>query len=157
MNLLRIQNQQHIRKIDQKFLRRVISHLIRQLLGLNSFRVRIALLDPEKMAKLNEEFLQHHGSTDVISFDYKQGYEEENVHGMQMYGEIFISLGDAVVQAKTFKTTWQQELTRYIAHGMLHLLGYDDHIPAKRKVMKQAENLLVRNLSMHFDLKKISL
>ena len=41
-------------------------------------------------------------------------------------GKSFVCLDEAVRQARRFHTTWQSELVRYVVHGVLHLLGYDD-------------------------------
>jgi probable rRNA maturation factor len=54
---------------------------------------------------------------------------------------------EAVRQAAEFGTTWEAELLRYVIHGILHLRGYDDLEPAKRRVMKREENRLVRKLA----------
>jgi probable rRNA maturation factor len=62
-------------------------------------------------------------------------------------GELFICVDEAIRQAKRFRTTWQSELMRYIVHGVLHLLGHDDHRAADRLKMKREENRLVRKLA----------
>ena len=92
------------------------------------------------MAKVNWDFLRHEGSTDVITFDH--GSTEGRLHG-----ELFISVPEAVGQAEEFGTTWEEELARYVIHGLLHLHGYDDLEPAKRRVMKRHENRLVRKFA----------
>jgi probable rRNA maturation factor len=99
---------------------------------------------------LNEQFLGHPGSTDVIAFDY-----EEETEGGGWCGEIFISVDDAVASAPRFRATWQLELARYLVHGMLHLRGYDDQEPAARREMKREENRLLKALSRRFDWSKL--
>lgn len=101
------------------------------------------------MARVNQEFLQHEGSTDVITFDH--GSSNQRLHG-----EIFISVPDAVKQAREFRATWQSELVRYIIHGLLHLRGHDDLQPAQRRVMKREENRLLRRLATTFTLEGIA-
>ena len=91
------------------------------------------------MTRLNQQFLQHEGSTDIITFDHGSTPE-------RLFGEMFICVAEAERQAKAFGTTWQAELRRYVIHGILHLRGYDDLEPAKRRVMKREENRLVRKL-----------
>ena len=73
----------------------------------------------------------------VITFDH--GSTIERVHG-----ECFISVADAVDQAQAFRTTWTEEVVRYVIHGILHLRGYDDLEPALRRSMKREENRWVR-------------
>jgi rRNA maturation RNase YbeY len=64
-------------------------------------------------------------------------------------------VADAVKQAGEFKTTWQSEVVRYAVHALLHLRGYDDLQPAKRRVMKREENRLMRELAKRFDLREV--
>jgi probable rRNA maturation factor len=69
---------------------------------------------------------------------------------LEIHGELFICVDDAILQAKAFKTSWQSEVVRYIVHGVLHLLGHDDLKPALRRKMKREENRLVRLLAKRF-------
>jgi len=75
------------------------------------------------------------------------------LEGLQ--GEIFICLSEAVAQARRFRTSWAEELTRYLIHGLLHLFGYDDLKPALRREMKREEDRLVRKLRRRFTLLKL--
>ncbi|MEP6663542.1 MAG: rRNA maturation RNase YbeY, partial [Verrucomicrobiota bacterium] len=72
-----------------------------------------------------------------------------------LHGEIFISIDDAVKQAREFQTSWQSELVRYIIHGLLHLQGHDDLQPAARGKMKREENRFLKKLTEVFPLKKL--
>jgi rRNA maturation RNase YbeY len=72
-----------------------------------------------------------------------------------LLGEIFISIDDAVSQARQFRSTWESELVRYLVHGTLHLRGYDDLQPALRRTMKREENRLLKELSRRFNLGRL--
>jgi probable rRNA maturation factor len=102
------------------------------------------------MARLNEQFLGHAGSTDVITFNYQEGAPPG-----EWCGEIFVSVDDAVASAPRFRASWQLELARYVVHGMLHLRGYDDRRPAARREMKKEENRVLKALSRRFDWGKL--
>lgn len=91
------------------------------------------------MARVNWKYLGHDGSTDVITFDH--GSTREHLHG-----ECFVCVADAVKQATEWRTTWSEELRRYVIHGLLHLAGYDDLEPKSRRFMKRKENALMRAL-----------
>jgi rRNA maturation RNase YbeY len=78
------------------------------------------------------------------------------VQELELAGEIYISVADAVKQAREFKTNWQEEVARYVVHGILHLRGYDDLSADKRKVMKREENRLMRRMQQRFDLRKVA-
>ncbi len=91
--------------------------------------------------------MNHEGSTDVITFDHAEDDSSEEI-----YGELFISVADAVKQGREFAATWQSELVRYVVHGILHLCGYDDIDPADRKTMKKEENRIMSELEARRDL-----
>jgi len=102
------------------------------------------------MARLNEQFLGHAGSTDVLTFDYQEGAAPGG-----WCGEIFVSVDDALASAPRFRASWQLELARYLVHGVLHLRGYDDRRPAARREMKREENRVLKALSRSFDWGKL--
>ncbi len=131
---LAVSNRQRTRRVDTQALR-ALAVAVLDHLGLDA-EVGIHLVSAREMAQVNWDFLRHEGSTDVITFDH--GCTAERLHG-----ELFISVADAVEQAAEFGTTWEEELVRYVIHGLLHLRGYDDLEPAKRRVMKRQENRLV--------------
>jgi rRNA maturation RNase YbeY len=138
--------------------REIARVLLEEELKLRSYELGVHFISRRKMAEVNWDFLQHEGSTDVISFDYREGYSEKSagVEGLELAGEIYISADEAGKQAEEFGTEWQEEIVRYMVHGVLHLRGYDDLSAAERKVMKQEENRLVRRLGRRFDVRKVS-
>ena len=132
-----------------RLLRTITLSLLTELLKLEDFELAICIVHAPEMAKINETFLQHSGSTDVITFDYS-----DNPSSV-LHGEIFICIDDALVQAREFRTSWQSEITRYVIHGILHLLGFDDLNPAARRKMKREENRLLKKVSSLFPLRKL--
>ena len=72
-----------------------------------------------------------------------------------LHGESFVCLDEAVSQARRFHTTWQTELVRYVVHGVLHLLGYDDAASRARHKLKEAEDTLVGRLARQFDFRSL--
>jgi rRNA maturation RNase YbeY len=104
------------------------------------------------MAELNWKFLQHKGSTDVITFDYAALKRRKK---KCLHGELFVCVDEAISQSTEFKTTWQSEIVRYIVHGILHLLGHDDSCAEARRKMKREENRRLRELSRRFALSKL--
>lgn len=150
MTLLLLFNRQKTRAVDGALLRRVAQHLLQGRPAHSQYELGVHLIGAAEMAKLNETFLRHAGSTDVITFNHNEGAGDGALHG-----EIFISIDDAVAQAGPFGATWQSEVVRYLAHGILHLEGYDDTTPARRRTMKREENKLVKALSRRFDLGRL--
>lgn len=133
-----------------KLLNKVARTLLADLLNVGSFELFIYVVGAPEMTRLNEVYLRHAGSTDVLAFDYADGRREGT-----LFGEIFVCTDEALIQAKRFHTTWQEELVRYVVHGTLHLLGHDDHSAAKRRTMKREENRLLRELAGGVDLQQL--
>lgn len=102
-----------------------------------SCELGVAFVGTRMMASANQRYLQHGGSTDVITFNYGSTPD-------CLRGDILISVPDAWRQALEFQTTGEAELLRYLIHGMLHLQGFDDLSPGDRRRMKARENHLVR-------------
>jgi probable rRNA maturation factor len=150
MSLLYLANRQKTRSVDKRRLRRIARGLVEDLLGHDSYELGVHLIGAAEMARLNETFLRHSGSTDVITFNH-----QEIADGGHLYGEIFISVDDAVLYARRLGVPWQSEVARYLTHGLLHLEGCDDLAPAPRRVMKRRENKLLKELSRRFDLGKL--
>ena len=147
MNLA-IANRQRTKKINKRLLKQITSELLVEL-KISEVDMGIALVSAKEMAAVNWQFLQHEGATDVITFDHESTRTK-------LHGELFICVDVAVTQAKEFKSSWQSELVRYVVHGVLHLLGYDDLKPALRRKMKREENRLVRLLEKRFSLAQLS-
>lgn len=81
---------------------------------------------------VNIKYLQHDYFTDIITFDYCEGN--------RLSGDLFISIDSVRENAAFYKTEFAQELNRVIVHGLLHLIGYDDHTPEDVAVMRVKEN-----------------
>jgi probable rRNA maturation factor len=149
-----IVNRQSAAPVNVHRLRGLAQLLMNEILKLNNFTLGICLVDSPEMARLNETFLHHPGSTDVITFDYSRALlaaspanERRGSPVETLDGEIFICIDEAMAFARRFRTTWQKELARYVVHGVLHLCGYDDLHPRDRRLMKREENQLLRELS----------
>lgn len=146
--LLSIANRQRTKRINVRFFKAIIGALFDEL-KLTEGELGIHLVGAKEMARVNWQYLQHEGSTDVITFDHSENDKTFN-------GELFICVDDAISQAKEFQTTWQSELVRYAVHGVLHLLGYNDLKPHLRRVMKREENRLVKQLTAKFSFAQLA-
>ena len=156
---LQLRNRQRDRRLSLPFLRRILRHVLTEQMHVPAAELCFHFVSAPEMARVNWQFLQHEGSTDVITFDYSQPASPSPDARRQtpspISGEAFICVADAVKQAGEFKTTWQSEVVRYAVHAVLHLRGYDDLQPAKRRVMKREENRLMRELVKRFDLREV--
>ena len=145
-----VRSRQKLRAVQTGQLRKIGRFLLVDLLGKDEFELALYLVGSTEMRQLNETFLHHEGSTDVITFDYTESSSAPS----RLHGEIFVCIDEAVTQAKRFRTTWQQELVRYLVHGVLHLCGFDDKTSIKRRSMKREEDKLVAELTGRFELSR---
>jgi probable rRNA maturation factor len=159
-----IANRQRAKKINLRLLKQIVNALLAEL-ELEKAEIGICLAGAPEMTRLNETFLRHAGSTDVITFDYHieggagSPLPAAGAHGVSrptIQGEIFVCMDEAVLQARKFGTSWPSEMVRYIIHGALHLLGFDDSNADARRKMKREENRLLDGLSRRFSLAQLS-
>jgi rRNA maturation RNase YbeY len=100
--------------------------------------ISIVFCNDDYLHKLNLEFLNHDTLTDVISFDYSIG--------KQVHGEIFISVDRVKENATEFNQTFQTELSRVMAHGILHFCGYKDKTDSESYLMRTKEAFYLQQL-----------
>ncbi len=86
----------------------------------------------EYLIKLNHKYLGHDTYTDIVTFNYS----EEDV----ISGEIYISVDRVKENAVKFDEDFNKELLRVMAHGVLHLLGYNDKSKNEKEEMKAKED-----------------
>ena len=93
-------------------------------------------LDDEGLLKINIEYLNHDTYTDIITFDNSE------ING-KIESDIFISLERVLANAIKYITTFENELHRVLAHGLLHLCGYKDKKKTDVELMckKEEESL----------------
>ena len=87
----------------------------------------------EYLLGLNKQYLKHETLTDIITFDYT---ENEAISG-----DVFISIERVKENAGLFSKTFDEELGRVMAHGVLHLAGYKDKTTEHKKEMRSKEDL----------------
>jgi probable rRNA maturation factor len=105
-----------------------------------SGNVSLLVTGNKEIRELNKTYRDTDSPTDVLSFEEKI---VDPVSGETYYGDIIISFPQARDQAREENHTLNDELMLLAVHGVLHLLGYDHHKPAQRKVMwKRQEEIL---------------
>lgn len=140
---LLICDRSHQKSADKVFLKKLCRFILAGLLHQTDFQLCLQLVNPDEMTRINEKFLSHRGVTDVITFDYR-------TTEAGLFGEIFICVDEAQRQASRFRTSTDSEVTRYLIHGILHLLGFSDRAPEARVKMRREENRLLRLVARRF-------
>lgn len=98
------------------------------------------MTDNRKIRQINKKFLKHDYATDVISFGAGPGPESDYL------GDLVVSVDMAKSFSKELKISFKEELARYLIHGTLHLLGYDDQKPADKKKMFSRQELILSKI-----------
>jgi len=109
----------------------------------------IVFVTRQKIRSLNKKFLRRDYATDVLAFDLNDQASlkrKPSPKPKTLVGDIIISTDAALKNAKAYETTLAQELTLYIIHGILHLLGFDDHAPRDIQKMRKKEQELLKRL-----------
>ena len=112
---------------------------IKEIAKSESFSVgnlNYAFFDDEGLKALNNKFLNHDYYTDVISFNESKGFV--------INGDIAISVDRVKENAIKYNASFENEMLRVMAHGLLHLMGFDDKTDLERIAMQNAENIKIK-------------
>lgn len=113
--------------LNNKWLKTVAGSEMRRIGDIN-----IIFCSDNYILDVNIKYLEHDYFTDIITFDYC----EKDV----LSGDLFISIDSVRENASFYGASFEDELNRVIVHGILHLIGYDDHTEEEVKQMRAKEN-----------------
>lgn len=94
--------------------------------------INVIFCSDNYLLDINIKYLHHDYFTDIITFDYSEG--------KTISGDLFISVDSVKENAVFYKTEFEEELNRVLVHGVLHLIGYDDHSEEEIATMRSKEN-----------------
>lgn len=138
---IHITDQQKKLPLRIKSIQTIVKAVLLQL-DITDAQLSIVFVSSQKIRALNIKYLGRAHTTDVLAFDLSS----EVASKKKLHGEIIIST-DAVVQnSRQFDSAPATELVLYIVHGVLHLLGYDDHSPADTARMRAKEAKILEGL-----------
>ena len=99
--------------------------------------VNIIFCSDKYLLDVNVKYLGHKYYTDIITFDYCEGN--------RLSGDLFISVDSVRENAGVYRArSFDEELDRVMVHGLLHLIGYDDHSPEEQATMRAKENFYLQ-------------
>lgn len=120
-----------IQILDAEFPKPKIKNSKSKILVCPTGELSLVFLTDSALAQLHADFLADPTTTDVITF--------EGDPALGVAGEVCVSVDTAAAYAKKHRRDFSTELLLYVVHGWLHLAGYDDLQPAKKRVMRRAE------------------
>ena len=135
-----ISNRQESLSFDPAALQHAVA-VVLESEGVTQAEISLAVVSDQEIHELNRRFLDHDEPTDVLSFPLQQGPE-----GLE--GEIVVSAETAQDRCQEFGWSAIQELTLYVIHGVLHLVGYGDKRADEQSVMREREQFYLRKLGL---------
>ncbi len=112
------------------------------LVGVDLSRVSLAVVSDPEMAQMHEQYKNVSGTTDVLTFDLRDEADEP------VEGDIVLCFDEASRQAAARGHALSHELLLYAVHGLLHLLGYDDHNADDAAAMHAREDELLKQIGL---------
>lgn len=106
--------------------------------------VSVSFVDDSEIQKLNRDFRGVDSSTDVLSFPI----DDEFKLGGNILGDVIINMKRVLEQAKEFSHSNERELSYLTCHSVLHLLGYDHIEDRDKKLMREREKLIMKELKI---------
>jgi len=119
--------------------------------GVAKASLSVVFVTRQRITALNKKFLHRDYTTDVLAFDLRDDITVKcrpKRKSTLITGDIIISTDAALKNTQIFGTALAQELALYVIHGILHLLGFDDHKPGDIKKMRKKEKELLAYLGV---------
>ena len=123
---------------DEEFVVKWVKESIKSL-GFALGEISFVFCSDAYLKKINIKFLNHDFFTDVITFDYSK----ENL----LFGDIYISTERVKENAKTYSSSFNEELFRVIIHGVLHLCGFNDKTKKEKTLIRAKENEFLSSIN----------
>jgi rRNA maturation RNase YbeY len=111
------------------------SESLMKLIDLEGYQlneVSVVFCSDEYLLDLNNTFLLHDYFTDILTFDYSENNK--------LCGELYVSVERIIDNSKEFNVSINQELTRVVIHGFLHMCGYNDKTVEQKTEMSSKED-----------------
>ena len=132
----------------------IISSIVSAVLDNESQKadfVSIHFISDAVMRRYHKKFFQDPSSTDCMSFPLDISPDQTSFRHL---GDVFVCPKTALSYAQGDEAIFWKELSLYIIHGLLHLLGYDDTEPKSKACMRRRERsafslLKKRALTLH--------
>lgn len=140
-----IKNQQKIRKLNQRKIKRIIKKVLQLLKVDEKTEISVLFTDDKFIRSLNNKYRGIDKPTDVLSFSLQEGaIKSTEVENDKLLGDIIISVETAQRQADTLNHSIERELTVLLIHGLLHLSGYDHEKDKDYKIMREKEREILK-------------
>jgi probable rRNA maturation factor len=115
-------------------------------LDLSSAELSVSVTDDREIRELNRVFRHRDRATDVLAFAMREGEAMATQADLadEVLGDVVISVETARRQAGKRRRPLDAEMRMLLAHGLLHLVGYDHQTKREEKVMNEQTERLCR-------------
>ena len=103
----------------------------------NQVKINLIFCDNDKLNSFKKEYFNDDVLTDIVTFPIKNDDDLE--------AEIYISVEMAKINADEFNVSLNNELSRLIIHGVLHLIGFNDNTAVSKKIMFSKQEEIISN------------
>lgn len=125
-------------KLDKDYLEKVAKAAF-SFLPKKKGEIELKFVTVNEIMKLNEKYRQVSKPTDVLSF---------NISTEPLIGQVFICYNISRKQAEIFEKTLEQEVSLLLAHGILHIFGYDHENETEANEMEEIEKEILTSLEL---------
>ncbi len=112
-----------------------------------SGEINFILVSDKTIKKLHKDYLDDGSATDVITFQYPPMRDSKSAGPDAPFGDVYISMDTARVQAKAVGHELHREIAFLMVHGLLHLAGHDDRAPHLRRKMLAFQTKLIQKIA----------
>ena len=105
--------------------------------GYKSCSVSLIFINEEELKEMKNKYFQQNLYTDIIAFNLNNKNED-------LEGELYLSIKIIEHNAKLYNVSLEDEIKRVVAHGILHLIGYEDDTESSKREMTQNENSCIK-------------
>ena len=116
-----------------------LKHYCQEILSYNKYNlysVSLIFIDDEELKEMKNLYFKKNLYTDVIAFNLNN--ENETLDG-----ELYLSIKTIEQNSKLYNASLEQEIKRVVAHGILHLIGYEDNTDYNKQKMTKQEDKLI--------------
>jgi len=110
-----------------------------------NYEVSVSFVDNEEIRQLNKDYRNVDRPTDVLSFPLDEYDYNSNYH---ILGDIIISTDKVIEQATEFGHSILREIIYLTVHSMFHLLGYDHMNDDDKKIMREKEKFVLKEIGI---------
>lgn len=144
--MITVHSQQKDLPLSSSSVKKTVVHILAYLKIHTDF-LSIYFVTTKKISSLHNTFFKDHSPTDCITFPMDPPTSSSSPHCL---GEVFICPATALAYAEKHQIDPYEETTRYLIHGILHLIGYEDTTPKLKAQMRRKENQCLQKM-IYFD------